>query len=130
MDNTSTTTEARPKLWNPNAALGWSFIFTPILGAWLHAKNWRVLNQPERAQQSMIWVYVGFVLLIVYLFLPVNVNLIGSVFLVSWYFLSANKQVKYLKENNISYAKKGWVKPLLLGLAGLIIYVLITALVG
>ncbi|MBM4028330.1 MAG: hypothetical protein FJ280_23495 [Planctomycetes bacterium] len=123
MDNTDTTTAVTPKLWNPNAAANWSLLFTPILGAWLHAENWKELGQHDRAKKSMIWVYVGFVFLLVVLFLPDNVGYIpGPAFILAWYFSSAKGQVKYLKENNINYEKKAWGKPLLLGLAGLVAY--------
>jgi hypothetical protein len=123
MDNTDTTTAVTTKLWNPNAAANWSLLFTPILGAWLHAENWKELGQHDRAKKSMIWVYVGFVFLFVVLFLPDNVGSgPGLIFILAWYFSSAKGQVKYLKENNINYEKKAWGKPLLLGLAGLVAY--------
>lgn len=119
--------QVKPKLWNPNPAVNWSLLFTPILGAWLHAKNWKELNQPDRAQESMIWVYVGFVFLIVVFFLPDNFGSapLGFIFIIAWYFSSAKGQVKYLKENNISYDKKAWGKPLLLGLVGYAVYFVI-----
>lgn len=31
-------------LWNPNAAVNWSVLFTPIFGAWIQAKNWKALG--------------------------------------------------------------------------------------
>ena len=71
----------------------------------------------------MIWVYVGFVFLLVVLFLPDNVGSgPGLIFILAWYFSSAKGQVKYLKEKDINYEKKAWGKPLLLGLAGLVVY--------
>jgi hypothetical protein len=123
--------QATPKLWNPNAAVNWSLLFTPILGAWLHAKNWKELDQPDKSQKSMIWVYVGFVFWIVVLFLPDNVGSgPGLIFLLAWYFSSAKGQVKHLKENNINYEKKAWGKPLLLGLAGLVVYIVVGLVVS
>ena len=123
MNNADTTTAGTPKLWNPNAAANWSLLFSPILGAWLHAKNWKELGQHDRAKKSMIWVYVGFVFLLVNLFLPDNAGSgPGLIFILAWYFSSAKGQVNYLKENNINYEKKAWGKPLLLGLAGLVAY--------
>lgn len=112
-----------PRLWNPNAAANWSLLLTPIFGAWLHAQNWKELDQLDRAKKSMIWVYIGFVFLIVALFLPDNFGSgPGIIFIIAWYFSIAKGQVKYLKENNISYNKKAWGQPLLLGIAGLVIY--------
>ena len=119
MNNADTTTAATPKLWNPNAAANLSLLFSPILGAWLHAKNWKELGQHDRAKKSMIWVYIGFVFQLVNLFLPDNLGYGPAlIFLFAWYFSSGKGQVKYLKENNINYEKKAWGKPLLLGLAG------------
>jgi hypothetical protein len=115
-----------PKLWNPNAAANWSLAFTPILGAWLHAKNWQELKQPDKAKSSMLWVYAGFVFLAVLPFLPENVGYApGFLFLLAWYLLSARTQVKFIKDNNIVYEKRRWKDPLLVGLAGLVVYVLL-----
>ena len=78
----------------------------------------------------MIWVYVGFVVLMVVLFLPVpdRVARVPSIiFLIAWYFSSAKGQVKYLKENSISYVKKAWGKPLLLGTFGLVVFAVFAA---
>ena len=32
--------EASNALWNPNTAANWSFLFSPLFGAYLHALNW------------------------------------------------------------------------------------------
>ena len=126
MDNSEASTVTVPKLWNPNAAANWSLLFSPILGAWLHAKNWHELGQPDKAKKSMIWVYVGFVFLLVVLFLPDNIGSApGIIFILIWYFSSAKQQVKYIKENNIDYHKKSWSKPLLFGVAGIVIYFIV-----
>jgi hypothetical protein len=117
---------AAPELWNPNAAANWSLMFTPIFGAWIHAKNWNELGQHERGNKSMLWVYIGFAILVTVLFLPdVGGRLVSIAFLISWYFLSAKSQVKYLKENSINYEKKSWGKSVLLGFASLIIFLVI-----
>jgi len=130
MNDKSTTEVAKPKLWNPNAAANWSFLFTPIFGAWLQAKNWRELNQPERALKSMNWVY-GTVIFFVVSEVMLNYfpdemrgnweTGIGLAFLLAWYFLSGRQQAKYLKENNLAYDKKGWAIPLLCGFAAVIL---------
>ena len=118
---------AAPELWNPNAAANWSLMFTPIFGAYIHAKNWNELGQHERANKSMLWVYIGFAILVSVLFLPdVGGRLVCIAFLISWYFFSAKSQVKYLKENNINYEKKSWGKAVLLGFSGLIIFLVIS----
>ena len=118
-------TISKVKLWNPNAAAYWSILFTPIFGAWLHAKNWKELKEEDKAKKSMIWVYIGFVFLIVNLILPYGLrDAIWIIFLLAWYFFGARKQLKYLKDKNIDYQKKAWRKPLLIGLGGLIIYII------
>ena len=46
-------------LWNPTVAANWSLLFSPILGAWLHAKNWAALGNEVKEKQSMYWVRWG-----------------------------------------------------------------------
>jgi hypothetical protein len=122
--------QVKPSLWSPNAAANWSLLFTPILGAWLHAKNWEALNEPEAAKKSMLWVYAGFVFLLVILFLPDDAgSLPGLIFILAWYFTSAKKQVKYIKEKSIEYQKKSWGKPLLAGVAGILLYLCVGAFI-
>jgi hypothetical protein len=116
---------AAPKLWNPNAAANWSLLFTPVFGAWLHAKNWSELGQSDRHKKSMSWVYISIVLAIAVLFFLDNAQLISIIYLFVWYFASGRGQVKYLKENNINYEKKSWGKVILYGIVGLIIYYVI-----
>lgn len=44
----------RCKLWNPWAA-GWSLLFSPAFGAWLHAANWHALGRPDKAAAARRW---------------------------------------------------------------------------
>jgi hypothetical protein len=54
-------TAAQPEtLWNPTAAVNWSFLFGPFLGTFLHYLNWRRLGQPRYATFSLWWLF-GFV---------------------------------------------------------------------
>ena len=115
--------QSKPNLWNPNAAANWSLLFTPLLGAWLHAKNWEKLKEPEAAKKSMLWVYAGVVFLLVLPFLPEDIGYSpGLIFILAWYFTSGKKQVKFIKEKAIEYQKKSWNKPLLFGVIGLVVY--------
>lgn len=106
------------KLWNPNAAANWSLIFTPILGAWLHAKNWEVLGRPKDANRSMLWVYVGILFLSGVMFAPIPdawSRVLMVVWLALWYFGDAKAQVKHVQAvqlNGVTYEKKPWLKPL------------------
>lgn len=45
----------RCKLWNPWAAAGWSLLFSPAFGAWLHAANWHALGRPDKAAAARRW---------------------------------------------------------------------------
>lgn len=113
-----------PKLWNPNAATFWSLLFSPVFGAWIHAKNWEELGSQEESRNSMKWVYGGLVFLTLVLLIPMPDALgryVGLGFLIAWNFSSAKKQVDHVK-NLPAYEKKAWSKPLLAGLCGLLIY--------
>ena len=123
MEQQNKSTNSTPKLWNPNAAANWSLLFSPIFGAWLQGKNWKELNEWDEAKKSMMWVYFGFLFIIVSVYLPENYRFpLGFSFLIAWYFTSGKKQIKYFKEKGINYQKKSWGKPILISLICLTIY--------
>lgn len=113
--------QAKPKLWNPTATAIWSFFFCAALGSWLQAANWRELGKPEKARRCMAWFYGLIVLPIAYVFilpyfLPTPELLDytwGFLITVVWYCFSGNEQIRYVRESQLSYAKKGWLKPIL-----------------
>tara|TARA_B100000609_G_C17207933_1_gene432081 strand:- start:1370 stop:2137 length:768 start_codon:yes stop_codon:yes gene_type:complete len=111
------------ELWNPNAAANWSFLFTMVFGTFLHAKNWKALNKEEEAKISMYWFYGGIVVVILLNVLPEsNFDYIVALApLLAWYFMQAKKQVKYIKDNNIDYKRKGWGKPILVGICAFVV---------
>ena len=110
---------AEIKLWNPNAAGLWSFLLSPIFGAWLHALNWKSLGQPDKAKICFYWVYGSIAFEFATYFLPDIVAYIGFVvLLVAWWLQSGKEQYKYVKENVPNYHKKKWATPL--SIAGLI----------
>jgi hypothetical protein len=129
----------RPALWNPNAAGLWSVLLTPAFGAYLHAANWRTLGKPERASANMVWVWgtVAFMLLvIVTIFLPPSTFIDavargGSIgLLVGWYYTEGKRQTQYLNATfPDGYTKRGWARPLALGVAFLLGYFVIVILV-
>ena len=124
MKKSENSADSSLKLWNPNAAANWSLLFSPILGAWLQAKNWEALDEKDNAKKSMLWVYFGFVFLIGVLFLPDNGGTVpGLIFLLAWYFSSGKKQAQYVKEHDVRYQKRSWSKPLLIGCGVLVVYV-------
>ena len=129
------------KLWNPNAAANWSLVFTPVFGAYLHARNWRAMGQNERAAGSMKWFYGGLVLYVLFLLIFLLVNddkimdgvgrLLGFTYLLVWYFASARAQAKFVKEKyGATYPRKTWGKPLLIGFGCRIAYLLLAVVVG
>ena len=114
------------KIWNPNVAACLSIIFTPIFGAWIHAKNWEVLKKEQERRWSMLFVYC---LIAVTIFVVYYQYFIGDVkssplsigTLLTWYFILGKLQVSHIKDNNIVYEKKSWIKPFLCGVGGYII---------
>ena len=114
-----------PELWNPDAAGGWSLLFTPIFGSILVRKNWLALGEEKLANKSKIWTIFGVVLLIPSAFIP----LIGFIFIVTWYFASQKPQTKFIKSRwGKEYPKRKWSKPLLIALPVWVLYVILLLL--
>jgi hypothetical protein len=128
MNETTTSEEQTLKLWNPNTAANWSLLLTPIFGAWIQALNWKELNQPDKAKSSMAWVYGYVIFILTSLFINIP-PVLGLGVLLGWYFSSAKGQVKYIKENGVSYQKKSWGKPLKIGFSAFVIYVAVVAVI-
>jgi hypothetical protein len=136
---TNAPTEAHSDiaLWNPNAAALWSVIFTPLFGAYLHALNWRALGDKEREEASMTWVFGAGALVLLKILIEVVTppgysqgdkisHLLEYAFLLAWYFTSGRTQARFVKEKfGKSFTHKSWRKPLLMGLAGFGIYILL-----
>ena len=117
------------KLWNPNAAANLAILFSPIFSAWLMAKNWQELGKPDEAKKSMTWVkiWIGYlpIHLLIAVLAPGNpAILVYLVLLVAWYYKLGKKQITYVKETDIQYEKKEWGKPVLIGLAALIVWII------
>jgi hypothetical protein len=127
----NTEKQVKVALWNPNAAANWSLLFTPVFGAWLHAENWKTLNEPEKAKKSMQWVYVGISVVIFTVLFSEDLGGIPTfIFLLLWYFTSARKQSKYIQEKEIEYDQKSWQKPLLLGVGGIAVLFCVFFMLG
>jgi len=111
-------------LWNPNAAACWSALFSPVFGAWVHAKNWSALGDESKAKQSMYWVYGGVVALLVAVLLPyAATHSIGIGYLFAWYFAAGKAQVSYVKEHfGTQYERRKWGQPLGLAVGGLVLF--------
>ena len=119
-------------IWNPNAAAGWSMLFTPIFGSWLQMLNWRALGLPDKAKLSQRWLYASlglmvFCVLLLLLFGDKEGSDIAKpilfLYLCIWYFADGRTQGKYIEERfGADYHKKSWGKVLLIAFAILFAY--------
>jgi len=126
-------------IWNPNAATNWSLIFSPVFGSYLHALNWRILGEQNRANSAMAWFYFSIVMLVVYIFMGMLIADeraaydatcgLGFIYLIIWYFASGRAQAKYVKMKfGRNYQHRGWGKPLLIGVAAIVGYIFLSLL--
>jgi hypothetical protein len=111
-----------PALWNPNAAAGWSLLFTPAFGAFLHSRNADAMGRHSEAKANKVWFYViigyfGFALMPIP-FIPelfFRVTRLGL--LLGWYFNLGKDQIKYVNLTwGNGYERKPWTKPLVTAL--------------
>jgi hypothetical protein len=132
-DVTSTTRELAPKLWNPNAAVNWSLLFSPAFGAWLHMKNWQALGEPQKAKTAKTWIIVSLVLIVGLSvaagMLPESKGLdaatrsLGLILLIAWYASSGRAQATLVKQRfGKEYPHKGWTQPLLWALGAVLAF--------
>ena len=96
--------QARPHLWNPRTIANSSVIITPLLSAFLTAKNWESMENHKRAYYSIIWFYFGIVLFLSFPLLEISfkasgISTVGYVFcLVIWYFFFGKRQLNYVRD--------------------------------
>lgn len=127
-----------PPLWNPNAAALWSLLFSPVFGAILHMKNWEALGNMEQAKASKTWAIMSAVV-----FIGATIwgmlapeggaadrasSIVGIALLLGWYMTSGREQVKLVK-GFASYPRRGWGKPILLGIGALIALIVLSTIV-
>ena len=133
--------DAAPALWNPGAAASWSLLFTPIFGTILHMKNWQALGEPEKADSSRKWAIANVVFILAVLAAAVTMpeskpvdalsRLGGLAMLVTWYFSSGKAQMAFVDQRfGKNYPKRGWGKPLLFGLLGMVGLFVVAAVFG
>ena len=104
-DVVTPATEAAPRLWNPNAAVNWSLLFSPAFGAWLHIKNWEALGEPQKAKAAKTWIVISLVLL------------------VSSYVSAGRVQAPPVKQRfGKGYPRRGWSQPLLSAVGAVIVF--------
>lgn len=130
-----------PALWNPNAAASWSLLFTPIFGAYLHMRNWQALGQPDKAASSKNWIIGSLVCILLLVIVPLllpdskGVDAIGRAcgfaLLISWYYaIGKSQQAFVLGKFGKAYPRRGWSKPLLLAVGGVIAFFLLVFVVA
>ena len=125
---------APPSLWNPNAAVHWSLLFTPVFGAIMHMKNWQALGETEKAEICKAWAILNFAI-ILGLSMIATLQLVDSihhshltrdlslVLLLVWYLGNAREQTGYIKSHfGQRYPRKNWLMPALVAIAGLAVY--------
>lgn len=128
-------------IWNPNAASNWSLIFTPAFGSYIHALNWRALGEQDRGSSAMGWFYFSLLMLVVYIFMGMFIadekaadgaaRGLAFLYLIIWYFSAGRSQAKYVKAKfGKDYSRRGWSKPLLIGVAAIIGYFLAAMAIG
>lgn len=113
-------------MWNPSSAASWSVLFSPVFGSYLHAMNWRTLNEQERYSKAMIWCYVGIAVLVASVFLSKGGAALNFWYLIIWYFAAARSQAKYVKERfGNNYPRQAWGKPLCIAGASLMAFCIV-----
>lgn len=115
--------EARPALWNPNAAASWSLLFSPIFGSWLHMRNWQAMGDDAKAATSRRWVLGSTIFFIALVLLTALLpesqvvdglsRLAGFALLLAWYYsIGKSQNALVLARYGKDYPRKGWAKPL------------------
>lgn len=127
-DTAKTENTITHEIWNPERVGTLSLFLTPVWSSILLSKNWKFLNCPERAGKVNAWGWAWLIVLITYLFVEANflgnvINFLIIPLLIVWYFMVVKEQVNYLKDNNISYDKKGLLNPIMNGIAAPIVLV-------
>lgn len=139
-------------LWNPVAVAAWSLLGSPILGALIHARNWKVLGNSERARRNYFWAVIfGVVLLSTEFILLVHryryelrsriicnlfnglsvhldrvgifVNVLWFAGLAIWFIVEGRAQIAAIKSRwGDEYPRASLVKPLLCSLPVAFVY--------
>lgn len=128
-------------IWNPNAAINWSIIFTPAFGSYLHALNWRSLGKEDQVRSAMGWFYFSLAMLVVYILMGIFMadekaaddaaRGLALLYLIIWYFAAGKAQTKYVKtEFGSDYPRRSWEKPLLIGIAAIACYFVLSVALG
>ena len=120
-----------PKLYNPTAAAVLGILLSPIIGAWLHAINWRELGNEDAARQNMYVVYgtfaFGILSMLLYFFAAIEIPIYtGSLIALGWFFSIGKNQIDFLRrEAGNEYMRKKWGKVVMWIIFGILAYVFV-----
>ena len=131
---------AAASFWNPLALSNWSFILTPVFGAYLVTENYKAMGKTTEAKKSMDWLYItiavvlGGWVLVSFSFDVYTFGIFMAAYVTNfliWNFRSARKQHQYLlSEYGKNYERQPWGKVLVIGIAANIVYQVILRSVG
>lgn len=130
-----------PVLYSPLKVVFLSFLFTPIFGGFVQAKNWEVLGEKSLARLSQMWVRTTIWLVILYVVMQalfVDEPLMkysGPYFLLVvwlvWFFSAGMKQVKYVKEHfGTAWEPKPLGRPIIIAGLCWVLYMMTTVSIG
>jgi hypothetical protein len=120
-------------LWNPDAAVAWSLLFSPVFGAYVHMHNWHSLGEPQQAARAWRWFRAGVALLALQaLSGALNTRLndesllmhpASVLFTLLWYLLAARPQSLLIKARyGRTYPRRRWDPVVLAALIGAGLY--------
>lgn len=143
MAASKTPTQAPIELFHPRFVCALGFLFTPLLGAMLQARNWEALGQYDEARASRFWGRSALWLIGVYIAMQVIFHdqpifqgfaiYFIAVMWLAWMVTSGFKQLRYLKAHpNLRYTNRPLGKVITLGVAGWLFYglVMVTIAMG
>lgn len=132
-------TVAQTALWNPYVAARWCWLFGPIFGTIIHARNADTLGRVAEAKTNRAWLYFIIALYVIVIVLLVSVSTFSGddvykpedlrgiwlfVLFISfgWYSHIGKKQVDFVKNDLANnYQKKSWLTPLTIAFGILLI---------
>jgi len=122
----SEISDVAPPLWNPDVAGIWSIFLTPIFGSTLVLMNWKSIGDDAKTRTARTWLIVSIIMLVPAALIP---GVVGLAYIVIWYFFWQRKQTKYIQEHwGKNYQRKGWSKPLLIGIGVMVVMSILGAL--
>lgn len=117
-DDTDNMTEYEyvPQLWQPTIAVVLGLIVSPMVGAWLHAQNWRELDNEKWFKWNMNFLWTFVVATLVFAILKIVTNtewvFIGDAILwLIWFVVVGKRQLDFVRNTlNNDYDQQSWLK--------------------